>query len=135
MSENKKRFYAKVTKTYSRKVGLRGITSQYDNIDRGTFVTAIVGFKDENEFKEKCRFLSRLVTQETEEDIAETLQMIKKMANDENNQALVGLGPNMEAKEMLETDIDGLADLLNNLEDIPSGPVLDLEEADDISSL
>jgi len=129
--EEKKQFI-KVTKTYSRKVSLRGITSQYDNVDRGTFVTAMIGFSNEKELNEKLKQLSKLAFNETELDIADTINSIKKMCQDESNQALVGLGPNLEPRK-LEEESDDLSDLLNSLENVPSGPTLNLEDVDDFA--
>ena len=131
--EKKKVMFAKVTKNYSRKVSLTPIISQFNNIERGTSVQAMVSFEDEDEFKEKARFLSRLAMEETEEDIKETLLEIKRMAEDPNSQLLVSLGPDLKDTSTKEIHVDGLDELLD--EEVPSGPVLDLEEADEYSSM
>ena len=133
MDKKKKIAFAKVTKMYSRKVSLTPIISQFNNIERGTFVQAIVSFENEEEFKNKNRYLSRLAFEETEEDIKETLVQIQKMANDPDSQLLVSLGPELKCKDIKEIQIDGFDELL--AEDIPSGPVLDLEEADDYTTM
>lgn len=133
MTTKKKVSFAKVTKTYSRKVSLTPIISQFNNIERGTFVEAIVSFESEEEFKEKSRFLSRLALEETEEDIRETLIEIKRMAEDPESQLLVSLGPELKEKDVKELHVEGLDELLD--EDVPSGPVLDLEEADEYTTL
>jgi len=131
--EKKKIMFAKVTKHYSRKVSLTPIISQFNNIERGTSVQAMVSFWDEEEFKDKVRYLSRLALEETEEDIRETLLEIKRMSEDPNSQLLVSLGPDLKQTDIKEVQVEGLDELLD--EEVPSGPVLDLEEADEYSSL
>lgn len=107
--ENKMIF--KVTKSYSRKVSLKGITSQYDNIDCGTFVTAIMECENIEEFDDKCKTLFDKVRTETERDIATSLRSLMDTAKEPENSALVGMGDDISDDSYETIHIEGLDEI------------------------
>lgn len=126
---SKKKIF-KVTKNYSRKVSLKGITSQYDNVTCGTFIYAPIEWIDEKDFNSKMEVLAKKVKDETERDIASAIGSLMDMAKDENNSALVGNGDNLEYTKFLSTQIDGFDDISPD-DDTMSLPE-DIEEVEGI---
>ena len=124
--ENKKVF--KVTKSYARKVSLKGITSQYDNIECATYISAPVEWADEEDFNKKLNILTKKVQSETERDIAVATQSLIDLSRDDKNSALIGNGDNIEAVKFLSSQIDGFDDV--SPEELVLELPPDLEEVD-----
>lgn len=119
----------KVTKSYTRKVNLKAVSSQYDNIECGTIMSANIEFKDQNELNEKCIKLAEKIRRETERDIANNIQNLMDLAKDDSNSALLGLGNKISSDKTQISSIDGFDDLISEQETIQSIPS-ELEEVD-----
>jgi hypothetical protein len=90
-----------VSKRYERKVNLSAISSQYDNISLGTFLSCEMEVEGMEHLKEKMRKMYALVVSETERDIRETFIRLKSMAEDKKNLALVGTGKTLEIEDKI----------------------------------
>jgi len=101
----------RVTKSYTRKVSLKGISSQYDNITCGTFISTPIQWSDEEDLNKKLEMLTTKVQKETEKDIAVAIGNIMELASDSKNSALVGEGENIEYVKYLSSQIEGFDDI------------------------
>lgn len=88
-----------VTKSAKRKVNLVGISSEYDNIEWGTFITADINYTDDKDFQEAVDKLSTMTRNAIERDIRNHIIVMKEMAKDKNNQIKLGLGNSLEYTE------------------------------------
>ena len=128
--KEKKRRFAKVAKSYSRKVSLKSISSQYDNIECGTFVSSVISFDGEEEFNKKAGIIAQKAFSETERDIAQAMIELAEAKKKDPKSASLGLGDNLSAKDFMESQIEGLEELLETDEDVP-GERIDLSESDE----
>jgi len=126
--EIKEKRFAKVAKSYKRKVSLKGVTSQYDNVEVGTFISILVSFDDIPELMKKCDGLAAKVFESSERDMKVNIQNVIEMTKDPSNSALVGLGPNLEAEALLKDHISDIDELLSA--DDVVGPHIEIEEDD-----
>ena len=85
-----------ISKHYERKVNLTAISSQFDNISVGTFISGEVEVTNDEELVEELRSLKKMVFEENERDIKEIFVDLKKMSEDKKNKALVGTGTTLE---------------------------------------
>ena len=95
----------KVTKHYERKVNLSGISSQYDNISHGTYIAREIEYASEEDMRNGMLEMADIVRQETEEDIRNTFIMLKGMVDDVSNDALLGLGTNLQIGKKIEKEV------------------------------
>jgi hypothetical protein len=95
MSDEKK-IKVTISKNYERKVNLSGISSQYDNITSGSFISMDVEIDKIEDAVDKMRELEKIVFNETERDVKERFIRLKEMADDEKNQMLMGIGNTLE---------------------------------------
>ena len=122
----------RVSKNYSRKVSLKAISSRYDNIECGTFISATIECDDEQQFNDKTAILAEKVREETERDIDLAIRNLVEMAKDNSNSAVLGLGSEMSKASLLESEIDGFAEILNSQKKEEDNPLLppELKEVD-----
>lgn len=122
---------AKVSKTYSRKVSLKGLSSKYDNIECGTMITVPIEFEDAKELSIKLQNLQKAVMDETEKDISKTISNLFEMSKDVKNNAVLGIGIDHNNSACGTGDlstIEGLDELIAEEKDIELP--LDMEEVD-----
>jgi hypothetical protein len=110
MSHELKRI--KVTKCADRKVNLRGISSEYDNISRGTIISAEIEYLTEQELEKKMQELSDMASLATERDIRNELIMLQLLSDDVDNDCLIGMGPNLEYTKEEESRAKSIIDRL-----------------------
>ena len=110
----------RVTKHYSRKVNLKAISSRYDNVELGTFVSATIECEDEKQFNEKTAILAEEVRLETERDIEMAIRNLIDMSKDNSHSAVLGLGAEVVEVSALASEIDGFAEILNDQKKIQS---------------
>ncbi len=124
-----------ITKSYGRKISLRGVTSQYDNIEHGTFQTAEVEYETEEELQELRKELAVQLRKDVEEDIKNSIAGILAMKLDPKNSVLLGLGFQEKTKEISnetekEVSEDDVTDQLGLKEDIEIPKEEELGEVD-----
>jgi len=85
-----------ISKNYERKVNLSVIGNKFDNISIGSFVSTVVEVDGDEQLAAEMEKLTSLVVSETERDIKTAIEMLKKMDEDQKNQALVGSGDTLE---------------------------------------
>ena len=107
----------KITKSYSRKVSLKAVSSQYDNIECGTYISAEFNFNDQKDLDKKMEALGEKVYLETERDISVVMNNLIEAAEDPKNSAVLGLGKQITVNKDLTSQIDGLDDLFNSNDD------------------
>lgn len=110
--EEKKTNVAKVTASYSRKLNLQSVSSRFDNIDQGLYVTALITYEDSEEFENKVATLANKVRESTEKEIVKSVSKLMDMSKDESNNALLGTGENLSIKAAVEEEFGSLEDLL-----------------------
>lgn len=112
----------RVTKWVERRTSLKSLTGKYDNVNAGNAMSAIVRFNDQEDFSKKMDILGQKVLDETERDIARSISNIKSLMNDPDNNALVGLGTEVEYNDLI-SQIDGFDDLVGENDEmkIPHG--------------
>lgn len=122
----------RVTKSYTRKVSLKSLTSQYDNVECGTVMTALISFSDEKEFDNKMQVFDKLVIKTTENEMHSVIENVAQMTQDVENKALVGLGSSLQQKTFLEEQLGtvDITEILSSIEEAKNAPTLSLEEAD-----
>ena len=104
---------AKISASYGRKVNLKSISSQFDNIDESFHATCWISFDNQEEFKNKAAILSNAVRDITEFEIGKTISKLMKMKEDNNNNALLGIGVNIEHQNFLKNELGDLSAFLN----------------------
>ena len=110
---------------------MKAITSQYDNIECSNYISAVVDCKDQEELNEKQEILRKKLFQETEKDIKAALQNLMEMANDSNNELVMGNGTSADDDDKYYTlDIDGLDELAT--EDGESTEVVSLGDFEEV---
>ncbi|MDO8609303.1 MAG: hypothetical protein Q7R95_02030 [bacterium] len=91
--ENKNKF-AKVTKSYQRKLSLVHLTSEYENISVGSWVQAVIKYDNKEDFEKQSDGLFVQIFEETERDIKIALDKLAekfskdKQANPSDTKAL-----------------------------------------------
>jgi len=99
-----------VTKSVKRKVNLKCVSSNYDNIEWGTFLTAEIAYENDDELIRGMEKLSKMARDAVDFDIRNNLIVLKVMAEDNDNQALLGNGSSLqfskeEAAELIEKNL------------------------------
>lgn len=125
----------KVTKYYERKVSLKPITSQYDNITSGTVVETYLSYDNQEDFDKKCEALSKKVVAQTEADIARELIDLAKKSKITEKKFFVGVGNDARIKEELIDEIEGFEKILEeengiDIETLENKMKVDFEEVD-----
>ena len=113
----------KVTKSYSRKVNLRGISSRYDCIELGSYLSAEIECVDEDDLNKKSEALALKVRKETEKDIFSAMKNLISLSKDSKNSVLLGIGNDVESSGAASSQIEGFDDLIKESENmsIPDG--------------
>jgi hypothetical protein len=129
--EKKIKGIARISAGYSRKVNLKSISTQFDNIDQSFHASCIISFESPEEFKRKSEILSNAVRDITEKEVGKTISKLFEMKEDTSNNALLGLGVNIEHKKFLDDEIGDISQFLME-EDINETikSFADLEEVD-----
>lgn len=105
---------AKISASYGRKVNLKSISTQFDNVDQSFFATCWITFKDPEEFKKKSEILSNAVRDITEHEIGKSVSKLMEMKKDSKNSALLGIGVNIEHEKFVLNEIGDLSELLGD---------------------
>jgi hypothetical protein len=135
-----------ISKTYSRKVNLSAISSQYDNITLTTFVNKSIKDCSDDELKSELRNLQKLVFEETERDFKEVFVKLFEMSDDERNLALLGTGTSLEGlssiekisskkKKIKDTKDKGAKDKEDGLDDWLEGESEDIPDQEDSKNI
>ena len=115
---DKKLNVAKLTASYNRKVNLRAVSSQYDNIAEGLYATCWITFEDKEDFDKKAAALSYLVRHATENEIGKSISNLLKMSKDEDNGALLGINEKIDREKFIEDELGDLDSLIDDAADV-----------------
>jgi len=107
---------AKITSSYNRKVSLKAISSQYDNITQGTFITCYITFENQEEFDKKIATISKKARDLTEIEIGRSMINLMEMAKDPKNEVVLGLGLGIDHQKYLESELGDLSSLVSEEE-------------------
>ncbi len=103
---------AKISASYGRKVNLKGISTQFDNVDESFYATCWITFKNPEEFKHKAGILSNAVREITENEIGKSISNLIEMKKDSKNDALLGIGTNIQHEKFIQSEIGDLSEFL-----------------------
>lgn len=120
-----------VTKCAKRKVNLVGISSEYDNIEWGTFLTAEIAYENDEDLVKGMSELSSMARAQVEKDIRDNMIILKKMAEDDKNKCLLGMGDSIRfTEEEAKSILSGEGTLPLNSPLLNDDGVVEIEEED-----